>query len=126
MNENSKPYPLNKQEPDDATMGATYAGPETPDEERARKMMEQALKTPMFDDRAYNPDQQPLMMMVYAGPQQMSDGSFSSMFHQQMQPQKRQPEPGREVVGYCHDCGAPLYARSKFCPECGTQLKFLK
>ena len=80
----------------------------------------------MMEDRAYMP-QQPPMMMVYAGPQQMSNGGFMSMLQQQMQ-QQAQPaqKDDREAVGYCHNCGMPLYAKSKFCPECGTQLKFLK
>ena len=97
-------------------------------EEELREILKAVNDMPvtMFEDRAYNPQQQPPMMMVYAGPQQMSNGGFATMFQQQMKPQKREPEPGREVVGYCHDCGTPLYARSKFCPECGTQLKFLK
>ena len=96
-------------------------------EEELREILKQVDDMPvtMFEDRAYIPNQPP-MMMVYAGPQQMSNGGFMNMFQQQMQPQKREPEPGRAVVGYCHDCGTPLYARSKFCPECGTQLKFLK
>lgn len=100
-------------------------------EEELRDILKAVNDMPvtMFEDRAYMP-QQPPMMMVYAGPQQMSDGGFISMFRQQMQQQrkaqKQQPEPGSEVVGYCHECGTPLYARSKFCPECGAQLKFMK
>ena len=98
-------------------------------EEELQEILKQVSNMPvtMFEDRAYFPSQQPPMMMVYAGPQQMSNGGFMNMFQQQMQ-QQAQPAPkdDRPVVGYCHDCGMPLYAKSKFCPECGTQLKFLK
>ena len=98
-------------------------------EEELQEILKQVSNMPvtMFEDRAYFPSQQPPMMMVYAGPQQMSNGGFMNMFQQQMQ-QQAQPAPkdDREVVGYCHSCGMPLYAKSKFCPECGTQLKFLK
>ena len=159
MNDESRPYPFNKMEPDatplQPEMADVYAGPEMMDdplralknaivdagryrsqpygfsdlegktEEELRQILKAVNDMPvtMFEDRAYFPSQPP-MMMVYAGPQQMSNGGFTSMFQQQVQPAPKQED--RAVVGYCHECGMPLYARSKFCPECGTQLKFLK
>ena len=68
-----------------------------------------------------------VMMMVYAGPGQMVPGG--SPFDGGAFKEFRLAAPasdGRKIVGYCSECGVPLYARCKFCPECGAPQRFLK
>jgi len=92
--ENRDNYPLNKKEPD-PPMGLVYAGPAQ-------------------------------MMMTYAGPNMPPNGALNGMmFFQQSQQQTQQPpEPQEEQerIGFCRQCGSPLYVKSKFCPNCGSEL----
>lgn len=61
-------------------------------------------------------------MTVYAGPQRSFGMMIGTDFLNQQDSKRVVSQPG--PLGNCQMCGSPIYARSKFCTECGAKLNF--